>query len=118
MRRILTVAFYLLAIEPLAAGQLSLFDIELYNDWTPSSCFKPDAPYFSYVSDADDFNHAVSEFNSFLAEARAYISCVENEGDSDLQTFQSIVSDGVDSAQNEMSDEVDSARSQLESSRP
>ena len=118
MRRILAVVSFFLVTEPLSAGQLSLFDIELYNDWSPSSCYKPDAPYFGYISDADDFNRAVSDFNSFLAEARTYISCVANEGNSDLQTFQSIVSDGVDSAQNEISDEVDSARSQLESSRP
>ncbi len=118
MIRLVVFLVCALAAGPAQSGQVGFQEIAPYTDWEPTGCSKPDAPYTVYFSSTEEYNYAVGEFNNFLDEARTYISCVADEAGNDLQTLQGVITEGVETAQQDMTREIDDARFQLQNSRP
>lgn len=96
-----------------AAGELGWGSISWSSDWNSTDCSRPSKPSF-YVYDVDSYNRAVREYNSYVAQADAYLSCVQNEAESDLVTFRQILENSLSNISSDVSGEVQRAKSDLE----
>jgi len=99
-------------------GDCQLSSFASYCEWEPSDCTKPPPPSF-FVTDAESYNEAVEEFNSYLANVQAYERCVTDEAEQDIKTnAPSMIADGAKKQIDDASQEVQRTRNDLESMRP
>jgi hypothetical protein len=121
-RALLTICLLAPGLEG-AAGELECFlgcrfDTGLTRaTWKSTSCFKPTAP-FIFVSNVEEYNFAVQQFNSWLDQMRMYATCVAEEAARDAEKASKLVLEGAEKFQGEAIDEISRQRSLLLMSRP
>ena len=94
-------------------------DVSSYSnniEWTPTSCYKPSAPYIS-AYDRDSYNMAVDQYNSFVGDVESYISCMVSEAKSDLKKLPKIILEQLDEQQRSVLNDLDDAKQSLSSAR-
>jgi len=126
-RRVLlfAAAVVLSLLQPVAiAGKLEcLLDCNLGGalpsiEWKPTGCVRPPPPLLLGGSSVDEYNAAVSAYNSWLSEVETYLACVRNEAQTDMVGVPAIIAEGVKKEQGEMSNEVDQQRANIQLMRP
>ena len=98
-----------------SASSIGFRSISSYMDWEPD-CFEPSEPFF-FVSDLDDFNRAVDEFNNYVRGVEAYLGCIQAEAETDLRTLSRAISNSLDEKSSAIVSKVDLKRSNLELER-
>jgi hypothetical protein len=97
------------------AGSIGSKTIKSHMDWEPD-CFKPSAPVF-FVTDVTSYNWAVDEFNSYVASVEMYLSCLQEEADSDLKILSKALANGLQEKTSQVVEEVNDARTGLDLER-
>lgn len=97
------------------AGSLGITSIAPWMDWK-TKCSRPYTPSFS-VYDVDSYNHAVDEFNDFVAEARSFLSCVKSDAEGDIRTTAQVIAESADKIRSEIVLKVETTKADLQSKR-
>lgn len=84
--------------------------------WKPSKCKKPDGPML-YVASTAEFNRAAEALNKFAGELNAYMKCIAEEAQSDVNASVALIKAGMDKTQADAMAEFNRNKSQLEAAR-
>jgi hypothetical protein len=86
-------------------------------EWTPAGCRKPSPPYF-FPTDAESYNSAVAEYNSYLDDVNRYLACIIADAKNDIANeFPEVVKRGFDQLSGDTQRDVDRAKDDLDAAR-
>lgn len=104
-----------LAATPAAGGSIGQTPVSSSLVWQ-SDC-NPPAPPTLYLDDLQSYHRSLAEFNTYVARVTNYISCVQNEGKSDIDTLAAAVGSGMQKKQNAAIKAAEELRTELEIQR-
>lgn len=105
--------FLFLTTTSAPAGVLDGPEITDYRRWESNRCYVPQRPAF-LIRDPLTFNLAVEAFNEYLGQMRAYMDCLQQEAQQDVQILQRTIEASRQRHQAEALRDTDIAREELE----
>jgi len=110
---ILIGAAFLVVATTAHAGVLDGPEVTDYRQWESNRCYVPPRPSF-LIRDPLTFNLAVEAFNDYLGQIRAYLDCLNQEAQQDMQSLQRTIDAGRLRHEDDALRDTEIARDELE----
>ena len=100
-----------LAAAPALGGSLGPTAVTSTLEWR-TNCTAPAQPTL-FIDNIETYNLALEEFNTYVAQVRAYIQCIQSDGRGDVDALADVVARGMQAQQSVALEAVEELRTDL-----
>lgn len=112
---LLAAAFVGLAATPTTAGSIGDTPVDGDLDWR-TDCDEPIAPKL-FMDDIESYNRSLAQFNAYVTRVRAFINCVQRDGQADIDAMGAAIAKRMQETQKAAIAATENLRTDLEVQR-